>query len=277
LAQAFWPRADLASSCIVSCTFAMISVVRLPLGVMAPLVWLAPVGATNTSALRGAASFSVASCVAPGEQCDMNADSPQSWCCGGTTCVRGAPLQDPIGVCMPSAGQDALLHYVANPQYNCYAGHGGVESGPVDGLQTFSAESCAQICDAVTTCQAFVYRQVTQTCWTRSAVDLTQCEVNSWIHQSNEYTTFTKKAEQCVQEGQTCGGPGLPDSTCCDGMQCERHFMGTHNLQCVVKEAQCVSSGQVCGCAGCLTQTCCDGKQCLEVSGQGGKLFCVDP
>merc|ERR1719491_2805739 len=81
---------------------------------------------------------------------------------------------------------------------------------------------------------------------------------------------------QCVQEGQTCGGPGLPDSTCCDGMQCERHFMGTHNLQCVVKEAQCVSSGQICGCAGCLTRTCCGGKQCSEVFGQGGKLFCVD-
>lgn len=82
--------------------------------------------------------------------------------------------------------------------------------------------------------------------------------------------------QQCVQQDQTCGGPGLPDSACCAGMKCDRLFMGTHNKQCVVDPSQCKKRGEICGCAGCLTQSCCDGFQCREVGGQGGQLYCVN-
>jgi len=95
-------------------------------------------------------------------------------------------------------------------------------------------------------------------------------------------TSATTSLPQCAWEGQTCGGPGLLDSACCDGMQCERHLLGTDNKQCVgatttsTPALQCMQRGQICGCAGCLTQTCCGGFQCLDVSGQGGKQYCVD-
>jgi len=83
----------------------------------------------------------------------------------------------------------------------------------------------------------------------------------------------------CVAEGQTCGGPGLDVQRCCDGMTCERHFMGTDNLQCVKprgQDDQCKAAGEVCGCAGCRTMPCCGGQTCSEVNGQGGQLYCVD-
>merc|ERR1719499_3007536 len=83
------------------------------------------------------------------------------------------------------------------------------------------------------------------------------------------------EANACVAEGQTCGGPGLEDRTCCGGMKCERHLMGTHNLQCV-RESQCKARGETCGCAGCRTMPCCGGLTCGEVSGQGGQQYCVD-
>jgi len=83
-------------------------------------------------------------------------------------------------------------------------------------------------------------------------------------------------AEQCVAEGQTCGGPGLADSTCCDGMRCERHLLGTSNKQCVKPQPQCVAQGQICGCTGCRTQHCCGGSTCSEVLRQGGKRYCID-
>jgi len=79
----------------------------------------------------------------------------------------------------------------------------------------------------------------------------------------------------CVAEGQTCGGPGLQGQRCCNGMKCERHLMGTHNLQCV-RESQCKARGEICGCAGCRTMSCCGGLTCGEVSGQGGQQYCVD-
>jgi len=83
--------------------------------------------------------------------------------------------------------------------------------------------------------------------------------------------------EHCKAEGQTCDGPGLAHQTCCHGMKCERHFMGTTNKQCVKNvEPQCIHRGQICGCAGCLTQRCCGGEHCLDVGGQGGKKYCVN-
>jgi len=94
--------------------------------------------------------------------------------------------------------------------------------------------------------------------------------------------TSTTPALVCAGEMQTCGGPGLPDTPCCGDMTCERYNMGTHNSQCVpaatstTPAPQCKARGDICGCAGCLTMTCCDGLDCLEVSGQGGQLYCVD-
>merc|ERR1719499_2207986 len=73
------------------------------------------------------------------------------------------------------------------------------------------------------------------------------------------------EANVCVAEGQTC----------CEDMKCERHLMGTHNLQCV-RESQCKARGEICGCAGCRTMPCCGGLTCGEVSGQGGQQYCVD-
>mmetsp|Transcript_61102 Transcript_61102/g.160660 ORF Transcript_61102/g.160660 Transcript_61102/m.160660 type:complete len:307 (+) Transcript_61102:94-1014(+) len=84
---------------------------------------------------------------------------------------------------------------------------------------------------------------------------------------------------QCVAEGQTCGGPGLGDQPCCGGMQCQRHLMGTHNLQCVKPQPppnQCVAKGESCGCAGCQTLQCCGTNKCTESMGGGGQKFCLD-
>merc|ERR1719356_159551 len=65
------------------------------------------------------------------------------------------------------------------------------------------------------------------------------------------------ESAQCLAEGQTCGGPGLPDSPCCGEMRCERHLMGTHNKQCVAPPApKCMQRDEICGCPDCLTQTC---------------------
>merc|ERR1711957_1113749 len=72
-------------------------------------------------------------------------------------------------------------------------------------------------------------------------------------------------AEQCKAEGQTCDGPGLAQKSCCHGMKCERHLMGTTNKQCVKAEPQCMHRGQSCG-----------GAHCLDVGGQGGKKYCVN-
>jgi len=91
-----------------------------------------------------------------------------------------------------------------------------------------------------------------------------------------ENITGLAQFEQCVAEGHTCSGPGLAEQTCCDGMTCERHLMGTANKQCVKPQPQCKHQGQICGCVGCLTQSCCGGASCLDVSGQGGKKYCVD-
>merc|ERR1712045_620247 len=149
--------------------------------------------------------------------------------------INGQPA--PIGTCMPSRGQPPLGNYEANAMYNCYAGHGGEELGYV-GVTT--PTDCASLCDQGDACKGFVYMYSQSKCWMRGEINLGQCEIGEWGQESSTFSTFTKKST-CVQEGQVCGGPGLPDST------------------------------------GCLTQSCCSNHQCLEVSGHGGKLFCVNP
>merc|ERR1719384_2645687 len=63
--------------------------------------------------------------------------------------------------------------------------------------------------------------------------------------------------------------------------QCEEGVPGQESSEFTTytkkKDQQCVPAGQQCGCTGCLTQSCCSNHQCLEVSGHGGKLFCVNP
>jgi len=103
--------------------------------------------------------------------------------------------------------------------YNCYAGHGGEELGYV-GVTTPTA--CAELCDRGDACKGFVYMYSQSKCWMRGEINLWQCEIGELGQESSDFSTFTKKST-CVQEGQVCGGPGLPDSACCDGMQCQRH------------------------------------------------------
>jgi len=304
----------------------------------------------------------------------MEAVSPQGACSWGNTCTLNAPMQGlptTVGTCMPSGGQSPLAHYEPNVMYNCYAGHGGKELGYVG--VTSSPVACAEVCDQDHVCEGFVYMYSQSKCWIRGEINLGLCEVGEWGQESSTFSTFTKKLT-CMQEGQVCGGPGLPESACCDGMQCQRHFLGTSNLQCVripqvttaapavpaaldayeahplyncyaghggveigsvaemqsletcaticdqdgacngfvfmhsqgkcwkraainlaecevgvpgqesgefitftkKEDQQCVQAGHICGCTGCLTQTCCGNHQCLEVSGQGGRLFCVN-
>jgi len=91
---------------------------------------------------------------------------------------------------------------------------------------------------------------------------------------------------QCLGEGQTCGGPGLPESTCCAPFFCT-DFTDKKYWQCAGLPSPspaptpapanvCRPRGASCGCAGCLTQTCCGGAQCLAVDGKGGEKYCVD-
>merc|ERR1712238_372990 len=92
----------------------------------------------------------------------------------------------------------------------------------------------------------------------------------------NTGASFAEENSTKLAEGQTCDGPGLAQKSCCHGMKCERHLLGTTNKQCVKAEPQCIHRGQICGCAGCLTQQCCGGAHCLDVGGQGGKKYCVN-
>jgi len=111
----------------------------------------------------------------------------------------------------------------------------------------------------------------------RYCVDARMGEVQALNTERNS-TVLVQQQQQaeCVAEGQTCGGPGLSDGTCCDGMKCEHHLLGTSNKQCVRPQPQCKKQGQICGCTGCLTQQCCGGSTCSEVLGQGGKRYCID-
>jgi len=173
---------------------------------------------------------------------------------------------------MPNKGQPPLGNYEPDAMYNCYEGHGGVELGYV-GVTT--PTSCAEECNSNDACKGFVYMYSQSKCWLRGDINLGECEVGEWGKENSEFTTFRKKLT-CTQELQVCGGPGLPDSPCCDGMQCQRHLFGTSNLQCVRIQPQCVQAGQQCGCTGCMTQSCCGSHQCWEGSGTGGKMFCVN-
>jgi len=246
-------------------------------------------GANRTAMLRGASQPSWDTCVAVGAMCDLEADAPYDLCCGvdqgRSTCVQGPESTVPMGVCMPTGGSSPLAHYEAYALANCYQGHGGVDLGDV--VVTDSAEACARICDQDSACLGFVWMYSQSKCWQRAEIVLPSCELGVYGKESAEFSTFVKTQQpQCVQEGQTCDGPGLQQRVCCEGMRCERHLLGTDNLQCVrapqvtstmtTTLQQCVQRGEICGCAGCLTQQCCDGRQCLQVAGQGGERYCVN-
>jgi len=77
----------------------------------------------------------------------------------------------------------------------------------------------------------------------------------------------------CVAQGESCGGPGMMDQTCCGGGECV-NLLGGNGKTCAPPPSpspQCVPSGGSCGGPGMMDLTCCDGGQCTQLLGGNGK------